>query len=80
MGSSRRDLRSGAHLCPFCRHGQWRSCRSTEVMPVNGGKTSQPSDPSTSFRRSPFRSIFDVLDMFVTSDSRDGISKVKGGD
>ncbi|GMN20646.1 hypothetical protein TIFTF001_048781 [Ficus carica] len=29
MGSSRRDLRSGAHLCPFCH-------RST---PVNAGQS-----------------------------------------
>ncbi|GMN26746.1 hypothetical protein TIFTF001_040904 [Ficus carica] len=49
-------------------------------MPVNGNQTSQPSDPSTSFRRSPFRSIFDVPNMFVTSDSRDGILKVKDDD
>ncbi|GMN64505.1 hypothetical protein TIFTF001_033578 [Ficus carica] len=67
MGSSRRDLRSGAHLCPFCR-------RSTSVK---AGQ--RRSTPLTSFGRSRFRSIFDVPDMFTTSDLRDGISKVKNG-
>ncbi|GMN70439.1 hypothetical protein TIFTF001_039482 [Ficus carica] len=68
MGSSRRDLRTGAHLCPFCRRSQWRAMSVNRVT------------PSISFRISPFRSIFDVSNMFATSDLRDGISKVKDGD
>ncbi|GMN69969.1 hypothetical protein TIFTF001_039014 [Ficus carica] len=84
MGSSRRDLRSGAHLCSVC-------CRSTPVKagqrrsklvnasqswstPVNAGQL------SPNFGRSPFRPIFDVPDMFTTSDLRYEISKVKNGD
>ncbi|GMN75054.1 hypothetical protein TIFTF001_052520 [Ficus carica] len=84
MGSSRRDLRSGAHLCSVC-------CRSTTVnagqrrsksvnagqswsMPVNAGQL------SPNFGRSPFRPIFDGPDMFTTSDLRYEISKVKNGD
>ncbi|GMN21691.1 hypothetical protein TIFTF001_048917 [Ficus carica] len=75
MGSSHRDLRSGAHLCPFCRRSttvKVGQCRST---PVTAGQR-----PLTSFGRSRFRSIFDVPNMFTTSDLRNGISKVKNGD
>ncbi|GMN18629.1 hypothetical protein TIFTF001_052072 [Ficus carica] len=42
--------------------------------PVNAGQL------SPNFGRSPFRPIFDVPDMFTTSDLRNGISKVKNGD
>ncbi|GMN23020.1 hypothetical protein TIFTF001_043614 [Ficus carica] len=42
--------------------------------PVNAGQL------SPNFGRSPFRPIFDVPDMFTTSDLRYGISKVKNGD
>ncbi|GMN73806.1 hypothetical protein TIFTF001_054917 [Ficus carica] len=43
-------------------------------MPVNAGQL------SPNFGRSPFRPIFDVSDMFTTSDLRYEISKVKNGD
>ncbi|GMN20482.1 hypothetical protein TIFTF001_048755 [Ficus carica] len=43
-------------------------------MPVNAGQL------SPNFGRSPFRPIFDVPDMFTTSDLRYEISKVKNGD
>ncbi|GMN73383.1 hypothetical protein TIFTF001_052167 [Ficus carica] len=42
--------------------------------PVNAGQL------SPNFGRSPFRPIFDVPDMFTTSDLRYEISKVKNGD
>ncbi|GMN69348.1 hypothetical protein TIFTF001_038399 [Ficus carica] len=84
MGSTRRDLRSGAHLCSVC-------CRSTPVnagqswsTPVNAGQSwSTPVNVgqlSPNFGRSPFRPIFDVPYMFTTSDLRYEISKVKNGD
>ncbi|GMN52032.1 hypothetical protein TIFTF001_021188 [Ficus carica] len=70
MGSSRRDLRSGAHLCPFCRRSTPVKAGQHRSTAVNVGQCR-----SMSFGRSRFRPIFDVPDMFTTSDLRYGISK-----
>ncbi|GMN57717.1 hypothetical protein TIFTF001_026827 [Ficus carica] len=66
MGSSRRYLRSGAHLCPFCHRStpvNAGQCRSKLVnagqswsMPVNAGQL------SSNFERSPS----DLFSMFRT--------------
>ncbi|GMN61108.1 hypothetical protein TIFTF001_030202 [Ficus carica] len=74
MGSSRRYLRSGAHLCPFCHRSTPVKAGQRRSKMVNAGQL------SPNFGRSPFRPIFDVPDMFTTSDLRYGISKVKNGD
>ncbi|GMN22585.1 hypothetical protein TIFTF001_051224 [Ficus carica] len=65
-------------LLPPVKAGQRRSklvnAGQKLVMPVNAGQL------SPNFGRSPFRPIFDVPDMFTTSDLQYGISKVKNGD
>ncbi|GMN21122.1 hypothetical protein TIFTF001_048836 [Ficus carica] len=63
-----KSVNAGQHRSKSVNAGQSWS------MPVNAGQL------SPNFGRSPFRPIFDVPDMFTTSDLRYEISKVKNGD
>ncbi|GMN27117.1 hypothetical protein TIFTF001_049342 [Ficus carica] len=77
MGSTRRDLRNGAHLCPFHRRSTSVKVGQRRSKLVNAG---QRWSTVTEFWKIAFRPIFDVPDMFTTSDLQNGISKVKNGD
>ncbi|GMN74318.1 hypothetical protein TIFTF001_052511 [Ficus carica] len=76
MGSSHRDLRSGAHLCPFCH-------RST---PVKAGQhrsklvnTGQRRSTVAEFWKIAFPTYFRCSGHVCNLSLRYGISKVKNG-
>ncbi|GMN20853.1 hypothetical protein TIFTF001_047185 [Ficus carica] len=61
MGSSRLDLRSGAHLCPFCHQSTPVNASQSWSTPVKAGQCRSTlvnaGQLSPNFGRSPFRPI-----------------------